>query len=188
MKRILLIAAMATAASGIATAPAIAGLVGNQSFSHDLPVRVPSNATSPSLVADDHGSDRTSPITSITPVSAPTSSDNLPGDDHGGVTASRTPEPGDDNGATTEPSEAATEGSEHTQPATTGTASGHDDGATTTESESPEPSATSTVDDHGGTSGSGTSGSGSSGSSGSSGDGSSGGASSTDSPSSGSDG
>lgn len=89
MKRLLLILGVTVAASGVAAAPAVAGLAGNPSFSHQLPVRVPSQAQSPQLIDD-----RTAPTRSATPE---------PGDDRGGAT--RHPEPGDDRNSTTRQAE-----------------------------------------------------------------------------------
>src|SRR6185437_14341793 len=54
MKRLLLILAAIVATGGIAATPAVAGLAGNPSFSHQIPVPVPSQAQSPRF-ADDHG-------------------------------------------------------------------------------------------------------------------------------------
>jgi hypothetical protein len=56
MKRLLVISAGIIAAGGIAVAPAVAGLSDNPSFSHQIPVRAPSQVTAPQLV-DDHGTD-----------------------------------------------------------------------------------------------------------------------------------
>lgn len=55
-KRILLIAAGVALAGGVAATPAFAGLAGNPSFSHSIPVPVPSSAK-PVSFADDHGHD-----------------------------------------------------------------------------------------------------------------------------------
>jgi hypothetical protein len=95
MKRLPLILAGVAIASGVAATPAIAGLAGNPSFSHEIPVPAPSTAKAP-LFADDHGG--------VTPHAEP-------GDDHGGTTApaelrddggaSREAEPGDDHGGVT---------------------------------------------------------------------------------------
>jgi hypothetical protein len=92
MKRLVLISASVLAAGGIAATPAVAGLAGNPSFSHQIPVRVPSQAQSPRLV-DDHGGDVRSTPTAI---HKSTSRHAEPGDDRGG--ASRSAEPGDDRG------------------------------------------------------------------------------------------
>jgi len=95
VKKILLIAAAAIVAGGIATTPAVAGLAGNSSFSRQIPVQVPSQASPPQLV-DEHGSASDDRAT-------PSASRHLePGDDRG---ASRSTEPGDDRGASrsTEP-------------------------------------------------------------------------------------
>jgi hypothetical protein len=88
VKKILLIGAAVIAAGGIAATPAVAGLAGNSSFSHQIPVRVPSQANAPQLV-DDHRP-------AAVPSASATSRHVEPGDDRGG--ASRTPEPGDDRG------------------------------------------------------------------------------------------
>lgn len=69
MKRILLVAAGIALAGGIAATPAVAGLAGNPSFSHDIPVPVPAGAQTP-VFADDHGG---------------ATRDPEPGDDGGGA-------------------------------------------------------------------------------------------------------
>jgi hypothetical protein len=48
MKRLLLILAAIVATGGIAATPAVAGLAGNPSFSHQIPVPVPSQAATTS--------------------------------------------------------------------------------------------------------------------------------------------
>jgi hypothetical protein len=53
MNKLIYVAVAAAAASGIAAAPAVAGLSNNTSFSHQLPVRVPSGAQTVS-VDDEH--------------------------------------------------------------------------------------------------------------------------------------
>lgn len=96
MKRLLLILAAIVATGGIAAAPAVAGLAGNPSFSHQIPVPVPSQAQPPSF-ADDHGHDGVA----TTPVSKTTARPE-PGDDHGGAAPAVThAEPGDDRGGVT---------------------------------------------------------------------------------------
>ena len=90
MKRLLLILAAIVATGGIAATPAVAGLAGNPSFSHQIPVPVPSQAQSPRF-ADDHGRDGTVPAASLSPTRHAE-----PGDDRGGAT--RHTEPGDDRG------------------------------------------------------------------------------------------
>jgi hypothetical protein len=114
VRRILLIAAALIAAGMLAATPAIAGLAGNPSFSHDLPVDVPSQAKSPQLADDDHHG---SPTATVTP--APSSARHLePGDEHGSATESAEPgdehgsatthvEPGDDHGSATENAESS---------------------------------------------------------------------------------
>jgi DNA-binding NarL/FixJ family response regulator len=51
MKRLLLILAAIVATGGIAATPAVAGLAGNPSFSHQIPVPVPSQARPDELLA-----------------------------------------------------------------------------------------------------------------------------------------
>ena len=82
MKR-LFIFSLAAAATVAAALPAVAGLAGNPSFSHKLPVNAPSHAR---VVEFEHGR----------PVS--TTKTHGPGEDDGSPRASRTPEAGDDNG------------------------------------------------------------------------------------------
>jgi hypothetical protein len=53
MKRVLLISAGVLMAGGLAAAPAVTGLAGNPSFSHQIPIRVPSQVRTPQLL-DDH--------------------------------------------------------------------------------------------------------------------------------------
>jgi hypothetical protein len=86
MKRLALIAAGVIVAGGVAATPAVAGLAGNPSFSHEIPVPPPSAAKTP-LFADDHARDG---------ATAPASAIARPADDHGGIT--RPAEPGDDQG------------------------------------------------------------------------------------------
>ena len=80
MKRLVLIIAGVAVAGSVAATPAIAGLTGNPSFSHEIPVPAPSAAKTP-LFADDQ-------VRSGATVK--------PADDHGGQT--RHAEPGDDRG------------------------------------------------------------------------------------------
>ena len=94
MKRLLLILAAIVATGGIAATPAVAGLAGNPSFSHQIPVPVPSQAQSPQF-ADDHGHDGTVPAASASPTRHAEPGDDR-GGDRGGVTA--TAEAGDDHG------------------------------------------------------------------------------------------
>ncbi|HYU65415.1 MAG TPA: hypothetical protein VEK09_01575 [Jatrophihabitantaceae bacterium] len=101
LQRGLIISAVALAAVGLAAAPAVAGLAGNPSFSHQLPVHVPSQARAPQLV-DDHGRDDARPSKSSEPEPGDdrggASSEPEPGDDRGGATSSES-EPGDDRGS-----------------------------------------------------------------------------------------
>jgi hypothetical protein len=89
MKRLALIAAGVVVAGGVAATPAVAGLAGNPSFSHEIPIPVPSAAKTP-LFADDHSRDGATASSSVTA---------RPTDDHGGIT--RPVEPGDDRGGLT---------------------------------------------------------------------------------------
>ncbi|MDT4939300.1 MAG: hypothetical protein QOG80_2971 [Pseudonocardiales bacterium] len=84
MRRLIIISAAAVAAAGLAAAPAVAGLSENPTFSHQLNIRVPSQARVADVVDDS-----SSPSASRT---------TEPGDDRGATT-----EPGDDSGATTGP-------------------------------------------------------------------------------------
>ncbi|MCW2540324.1 MAG: hypothetical protein JWN95_2049 [Frankiales bacterium] len=102
MKRLLIGSAVVAGviAAGI---PAAAGLSGNASFSHKLPVRVPSQAQV--VKFDDHGhatddsSAARSPQASATATATPRATRTAePGDDNGGLRTTKTAEPGDDNG------------------------------------------------------------------------------------------
>ena len=99
MKRMLLILAAITVAGGIAAAPAVAGLAGNPSFGHQIPVPVPSKAKQPQF-ADDHGRDGAGPASAPAAGATPSGSAHPePGDDRGGLTPHA--EPGDDRGGLT---------------------------------------------------------------------------------------
>ena len=94
-KRIAIVIATAGTASVLAAAPAFAGLVGNSSFSQQIPVPVPSGAHQVHQVEDRLVVNSSSPASS-----APSRTRHAePGDDRGGVT--RTAEPGDDRGGST---------------------------------------------------------------------------------------
>jgi uncharacterized membrane protein YgcG len=107
MKTIMILSGAAAAACAIAL-PAAAGLSGNPSFSHRIPVHVPSQAQ---LVQfDDHGGIVTSPADrgrepepgddrGVDPSDGP--GEPEPGDDRGvdATETPREPEPGDDRGA-----------------------------------------------------------------------------------------
>src|SRR5690349_2875314 len=56
MKRLALTLAGVAVAGGLAATPAVAGLAGNPSFSHEIPVPVPRAAKAP-LFADDRSAD-----------------------------------------------------------------------------------------------------------------------------------
>jgi len=94
MKRLLLILAAVVATGGIAATPAVAGLAGNPSFSHQIPVPVPSKAQQPQF-ADDHGHDGATASGASGATASPTAHPE-PGDDRGGATPHA--EPGDDRG------------------------------------------------------------------------------------------
>lgn len=94
MKRLALILAGVAVAGGLAATPAVAGLAGNPSFSHEIPVPVPRAAKAP-LFADDRSGD--GPHRGAVPRHAE------PGDDHAGVTTHA--EPADDHGGTPPPAE-----------------------------------------------------------------------------------
>jgi hypothetical protein len=141
VKRILLIGAAVIAAGGIAATPAVAGLAGNSSFSHQIPVRVPSQARAPQLVDDHHGGRGSTPV----PATHTRSGEPEPGDDRGGLRSSSEPEPGDDRGgprSTSEPEPGDDRGGQATSPEP-----GDDNGGQAT---SPEPG-----DDRGGRGGGG---------------------------------
>jgi hypothetical protein len=108
MNRLLLLTATALTATGLAAAPAVAGLAHNPSFSHQLPVRAPSDAQtvevgddsaptvhlSPSSSQPNQAARRTAPP-SASPTAIPSRSRTPePGDDRGGASS----EPGDDHG------------------------------------------------------------------------------------------
>jgi hypothetical protein len=103
MNRILLFSVAGVAATAVAAAPAVAGLSGNRSFSHNLPVRAPSAARTVHFADEDQP---TAGPTTTQGSPAPTSTSPAP-------TATRHPEPGDDHGGdrvatTASPTRAAT--------------------------------------------------------------------------------
>ncbi len=108
MKRILIVSAIAAAAAAVSV-PAFAGLSHNPSFSHRLPVNVPSQAKVVQLddhgqvVERRHGRDDPAATRVTSPTHKATKGEPEPGDDRGGATNGRTSEPGDDRGATSEP-------------------------------------------------------------------------------------
>jgi hypothetical protein len=117
MKRILIISAIA-AASAAVSVPAFAGLANNPSFSHRLPVNVPSQAKVVHLddhgnvVEKRHGADDPASTRVTSPSHKSSKGAPEPGDDRGGATNGRSTEPGDDRGATTEPGDDRGRGTE----------------------------------------------------------------------------
>ena len=103
MNRLLVMVATTTGAAALAAVPAVLGLVGNPSFSHQLPVHVPSQvakvlvSSDPAARAVEPGDDRARSSHRAPPTSARASSSRHaePGDDNGGAT--RHAEPGDDH-------------------------------------------------------------------------------------------
>lgn len=105
MKRLVLIIAGVAVAGGLAATPAVAGLAGNPSFSHEIPVPAPSAAKTP-VFADDHSRDNgrddgTAPASATAEPGDDrgASAEAEPADDHGGITPHA--EPGDDRGGAT---------------------------------------------------------------------------------------
>lgn len=109
MKRLVIFGVAAGAAVAVSAAPAVAGLIGNASFSRQIPVQIPSGAT-PAQLADDRG-DRGPSSTSSAGVDRPQAPRSEvvdrhgspattaePGDDNGGLGSDRPAEPGDDRG------------------------------------------------------------------------------------------
>lgn len=101
MKRLALILAGAAVAAGAAATPAVAGLAGNPSFSHEIPVPVPSAAKTPQFAVD-HSLDRSPGGATVTAGTGPATE---PGDDRGGISPHA--EPGDDHGGITPHAEAS---------------------------------------------------------------------------------
>lgn len=125
MRRILIISAAAV----VAVAPALSGLLGNQSFAQSVPVSLPSQAAAP----DDRGNHPE------------------PGDDKGGRATATPSSSADDHGgrvlaATAAPSASADDHGNHAEP-------GDDKGgratAAATATSSPSPSHSEPGDDHG---------------------------------------
>src|SRR5579871_3095984 len=98
MKRLIMILAGAVVAGGVAAAPAVAGLAGNPSFSHEIPVPVPSAAKTP-LFADDGSRAAIAPASAAVAGSRSGHAEIEPGDRRGQATWPA--EPGDDNGGRT---------------------------------------------------------------------------------------
>lgn len=98
MNRLMIASAVAVAAAAVSV-PAIAGLTNNPSFSHRVPVHVPSQARVVEL--DDHGKvvdSRRSDHPASTTVTSPHSGEPEPGDDRGQSSA-----PGDDRSSSSQP-------------------------------------------------------------------------------------
>lgn len=154
MKRLLIVAAI-TASSCAVAVPAFAGLAGNPSFSHRIPVTIPSRAVQ--VHFDDHGRalDDATPTPGGTPTSttkATPAHTESPGDRHGNPTRV---EPGDDNGGnrtSTEPGDDNGGTRTGTEPGDDNHRRGRGSGGPTSSaptSSTPTPSPTGT-DDHGG--------------------------------------
>ncbi|MEO9236805.1 MAG: hypothetical protein ABI418_01810 [Jatrophihabitantaceae bacterium] len=119
MNRLLVASAIVVGALATAT-PAVAGLAGNPSFSHKLPVRVPSSGQV--VQFDDHGQEVSDNRGSQSSRPSATSiSTHEAGDDNGGASTSRSAEPGDDNGGAST-SRSAEPGDDHGSDANTATA------------------------------------------------------------------
>ena len=100
MKRLALILAGVVVAGGVAATPAIAGLAGNPSFSHEIPVPVPSAAKTPLFADVQRGDDRGGATRHAEPGDDRGASvEAEPGDDRGGSTPHA--EPGDDRAGKT---------------------------------------------------------------------------------------
>ena len=143
MNRFLIVAVTAAGACAVAF-PAFAGLSGNPSFSHQVPVRVPSQAHV--VHFDDHGhalsDDPTSASSTRVPSSARTSSASEPEPSDDRSARSTEAEPGDDH------SSASTEPGEHSS----GTEAEHSSSSTTVDdhgTDAPTQASSTTVDDHG---------------------------------------
>lgn len=177
MKRLLIATGITVAALTVAT-PAVASLSGNPSFSHKLPVRVPSSAQV--VKFDDHGvevSDRSDSQSSrhesrratSSPSPSATSTRTEPGDDHGvdpndDRSGTATSEPGDDNGvdpigaSTATPTAATSDDHGNASPTRSaepgddkgGTGSGGSTGGGNDDGGAVTPSAVATGDSHGG--------------------------------------
>jgi hypothetical protein len=108
VNRLILASAVAAAACAVSV-PAVAGLANNPSFSHRLPVNVPSQARvvhfdgNGKVVSARHGSDDPS-STRVPSPGHNSHGETEPGDDHGGPTNVPTPtESGHNNGVATQP-------------------------------------------------------------------------------------
>lgn len=103
MNRLLIASSVTAAALVLASVPAAVGLVGNPSFSHQLPVNVPAGAEQISFARD-------GAVSTIAPTPSAT-------DDHGGQT--RSAEPGDDRGddlTSAHPSSTVSSSAHHDEP------------------------------------------------------------------------
>jgi hypothetical protein len=129
MKRLALILAGVVVAGGVAATPAIAGLAGNPSFSHEIPVPVPSAAKTPIFADVQQGDDRGGK----TPEAEPSDDrggktpEAEPSDDRGDKT--REAEPSDDHGSQTPEAEPSDDhGSATPSPEPTDDSGGHGGG------------------------------------------------------------
>jgi len=143
MNRFLIVAVTAAGACAVAF-PAFAGLSGNPSFSHQVPVRVPSQAHV--VHFDDHGhalsDDPTSASSTRVPSSARTSSASEPEPSDDRSARSTEAEPGDDH------SSASTEPGEHSS----STEAEHSSSSTTVDdhgTDAPTQATSTPADDHG---------------------------------------
>jgi hypothetical protein len=101
MNRLLVASSISAAAIVAAALPAVAGLSGNPSFSHHLPVNVPTSAQLVSF--DESGKVVTgTPSSASTPTSIPSPSATDDRSGHNGE-----PEPGDDRGGSATPTAGA---------------------------------------------------------------------------------
>jgi len=89
MNRLLVLGATAIAAVALASTPAVVGLAGNASFSHQIPVRVPQDAKPVVLVGDETS---VGPTGSVSRTPAPPSS--AARSDHGGAEGDKSAERG----------------------------------------------------------------------------------------------
>ena len=100
MRRLAVILTGAVLAGGVAATPAIAGLAGNPSFNHEIPVPAPRAAKAPRFADIKHGDDRGGVRRHAEPgADRSASSKARPSGDRGSTTPEA--EPTDDHGAQT---------------------------------------------------------------------------------------